>query len=121
MAAAIWLATSPAGAPPIPSATSSRKSSAGAPEDAGKARDEITRSYDLPNLQDTTALLPLPQHLSTRTPTLEDLNAARDQTIKEFSDRHSGDEQAIVNDPEFQRQSVMILRWQEVLSEAAGG
>ena len=83
------------------------------PEEVVKQRDAIVKAYGGRQRQQELELLPAPDDL-VGTRDKPEIIATQQALLARFSAKHFGNQQAILNDPEFQQQAELLETWQRL-------
>jgi len=82
--------------------------------EAQQTAQRIVRDYQLTDAMDSSLVKPMPSYAVGDRRDM-DIDATAQSTVQAFLEKHGGDQQAALADPEFQRQAALIEQWRPII------
>jgi hypothetical protein len=82
--------------------------------DAQQTYQRIVHDYQLTDAMDSSLVKPMPSYAVGNRRDM-DVDATAQATVQAFLDKHGGDRDAALADPEFQRQATLIEQWRPII------
>src|SRR5690606_35759474 len=84
--------------------------------EAQQTYQRIVHDYQLTDAMDSSLVKPMPSYAVGNRRDM-DIDATAQATVQAFLDKHGGDRDAALADPEFQRQAALIEQWRPLIEQ----